>query len=130
MKRLLSLASCSLVGRLGGEFWAQACAPKPKTNDNNRLITPVIRHPPACVRSGCNYPKSTLKTNWTRDQPFRQGADCLKSALGQKQTYALQKAMSALHPIATSIASFGMSALDHWRTFVSASWMCAEGKKR
>jgi hypothetical protein len=26
------------------------------------------------------------------------------SALGQKQTFAMQKAMSALHPIATSIA--------------------------
>jgi hypothetical protein len=33
------------------------------------------------------------------------------SALGQKQTYALQQAMSALHPIATSIAFFGRSAL-------------------
>jgi hypothetical protein len=28
------------------------------------------------------------------------------SALGQKQTYALQQAMSALHPIATMIAYF------------------------
>src|SRR5262245_39353568 len=52
------------------------------------------------------------------------------SALGQKQTYAVQKAMSALPPVATSIAFFGMSALGHWRTFVSASWMCPEGKKR
>ena len=33
------------------------------------------------------------------------------SALGQKQTYALQKAMSALPPVATLIAFFGMSAL-------------------
>src|SRR5262245_52722225 len=33
------------------------------------------------------------------------------SALGQKQTCASQKAMSALPPIATSIAFFGMSAL-------------------
>jgi hypothetical protein len=33
------------------------------------------------------------------------------SALGQKPTYAPQKAMSALPPIATLIASFGMSAL-------------------
>ena len=30
------------------------------------------------------------------------------SALGQKQTFALQKAMSALPPIATLIAFFGM----------------------
>jgi hypothetical protein len=30
------------------------------------------------------------------------------SALGQKQTFAPQKAMSALPPIATSIAFFGM----------------------
>jgi hypothetical protein len=35
------------------------------------------------------------------------------SALGQKPTYALQQAMSALPPIATSIAFFGMSALGH-----------------
>jgi hypothetical protein len=34
------------------------------------------------------------------------------SALGQKQTYALQQAMSALHPIATSIAYFGVSAMS------------------
>jgi hypothetical protein len=32
------------------------------------------------------------------------------SALGQKQTYAAQNAMSALPPIATSIAHFSMSA--------------------
>ena len=38
------------------------------------------------------------------------------SALGQKQTFALQHAMSALPPIATSIAFFGMSALGHKRT--------------
>jgi hypothetical protein len=30
------------------------------------------------------------------------------SALGQKQTFAAQKGMSALPPIATSIAFFGM----------------------
>src|SRR5262245_51982281 len=41
------------------------------------------------------------------------------SALGQKQTYAVQKAMSALPPIATSIAYFGMSALGQKRTFVT-----------
>ena len=34
------------------------------------------------------------------------------SALGQKRTYAVQQVMSALHPIATLIASFGMSALQ------------------
>ena len=32
------------------------------------------------------------------------------SALGQKQTCALQNGMSALPPIATSIAYFGMAA--------------------
>jgi hypothetical protein len=31
--------------------------------------------------------------------------------LGQKQTYAVHKGMSALPPIATPIAFFGMSAL-------------------
>ena len=45
-----------------------------------------------------------------------EGADCRMSALGQKPTYALQQAMSALPPIATSIAFFGMSALGHKRT--------------
>jgi len=39
------------------------------------------------------------------------------SALGQKQTFAAQKVMSALPPIATSIAFFGMSALGQKRTF-------------
>jgi hypothetical protein len=33
------------------------------------------------------------------------------SALGHKQTFAAQKGMSALPPIATSIAFFAMSAL-------------------
>jgi len=33
------------------------------------------------------------------------------SALGQKQTFAAQNGMSALPPVATSIAFFGMSAL-------------------
>src|SRR5262249_32905261 len=37
------------------------------------------------------------------------------SALGQKQTYAVQHGMSALPPIATSIAFFGMSALRQKR---------------
>ena len=32
------------------------------------------------------------------------------SALGQKQTFAVQKGMSALPPIATLIAHFGVSA--------------------
>jgi len=32
------------------------------------------------------------------------------SALGHKRTYAVQKVMSALPPIATSIAFFGVSA--------------------
>jgi hypothetical protein len=39
------------------------------------------------------------------------------SALGQKRTCAPQKAMSALPPIATSIAFFGMSALGQKQTF-------------
>jgi hypothetical protein len=39
------------------------------------------------------------------------------SALGQKQTCAPQKVMSALPPIATTIALFGMSALgQEWKT--------------
>src|SRR5262249_5309097 len=39
----------------------------------------------------------------------------IMSALGQKQTYAPQKAMSALPPIATSIAFFGVSPLRQKR---------------
>jgi hypothetical protein len=38
------------------------------------------------------------------------GSSSSMSALGQKQTFAAQKGMSALPPIATSIAFFGMSA--------------------
>ena len=38
------------------------------------------------------------------------------SALGQKQTCAVQSAMSALPPIATSFTFFGMSALGQKRT--------------
>src|SRR5262245_30033377 len=38
------------------------------------------------------------------------------SALGQKQTCAAQNVMSALPPIATSNATYGMSALGHKRT--------------
>ena len=38
------------------------------------------------------------------------------SALGQKQTFAAHKGMSALPPTATSIAYFGMSALGQKRT--------------
>jgi hypothetical protein len=34
------------------------------------------------------------------------------SALGQKQTFAVHQPMSALPPIATSIAFFGVSALN------------------
>jgi len=42
------------------------------------------------------------------------------SALGQKQTYAVQNGMSALPPKATSIAFSGMSALGQKRTFRAA----------
>src|SRR5262245_43721368 len=38
------------------------------------------------------------------------------SALGHKRTCAMQKSMSALPPIATSIAFFGMSASGQKRT--------------
>src|SRR5262245_17405487 len=39
------------------------------------------------------------------------------SALGQKQTFALHPPMSALPPIATLIAFFGVSPLGQKRTF-------------
>src|SRR5262245_3799183 len=41
--------------------------------------------------------------------PYRNGPAAM-SALGQKQTFAPQNGMSALPPIATSIAFFGVSA--------------------
>jgi hypothetical protein len=40
------------------------------------------------------------------------------SALGQKQTFAVQKRMSALPPKATLIACFGMSAMGQKRTLL------------
>ena len=40
------------------------------------------------------------------------------SALGQKQTYAVHQPMSALPPIATSIAFFSMCALGQKHTFL------------
>jgi hypothetical protein len=40
------------------------------------------------------------------------------SALGQKQTYAVQKGTSALPPIAALIASFGMSALGESERYI------------
>jgi hypothetical protein len=45
------------------------------------------------------------------------------SALGQKQTFAVQQPMSALPPITTSIAFFAMSAL-------ALSLRCAPTKLR
>src|SRR5215471_3528575 len=44
------------------------------------------------------------------------------SALGQKQTFAMRKGMSALPPKATSNATYGMSALGQkrtWRTLLN-----------
>jgi hypothetical protein len=43
------------------------------------------------------------------------------SALGQKQTCAVQNVMSALPPIATLIAKFGMSAKCQQRTSASGN---------
>ena len=40
----------------------------------------------------------------------RRASPAPMSALGQKQTFAVQKGMSALPPIATLIAHFGVSA--------------------
>src|SRR5262249_1497677 len=42
------------------------------------------------------------------------------SAWGQKQTFAVHQTMSALPPIATSIAFFGMFALGQKRTLASS----------
>src|SRR5262245_21845050 len=87
-----------------------------------------------CLAKGANLAPSQVKWSWrvvavTDGQPPRPGhwlkADNQEgspkgrrfrvSALGQKQTFAMQKGMSALPPIATSIAFFGMSALGQKR---------------
>src|SRR5262245_21640801 len=50
-------------------------------------------------------PLEGLGTTLTKDSRLgRCGKRCLMSALGHKQTFAAQNAMSALPPIATSIA--------------------------
>jgi hypothetical protein len=52
------------------------------------------------------------------------------SALGQKQTFALQNVMSALPPIATSIAYFGMSAVGRYKTLPNAFFAYAARSTR
>src|SRR5262245_19410633 len=49
------------------------------------------------------------------------------SALGQKATCAPQNAMSALPPMATSIAFFGMSALGHLLRTSKRGYPAAKG---
>jgi hypothetical protein len=46
----------------------------------------------------------------------RYAAESVMSALGQKRTFALQNVMSALPPMATLIAYFGMPALGYRQT--------------
>jgi hypothetical protein len=43
------------------------------------------------------------------------------SALGQKQTFAVQKGMSALPPKATSNATYEMSTSEAWANAMSAT---------
>src|SRR5262249_21203143 len=63
-----------------------------------------------------------------RQEVARSGS--AMSALGQKQTFAVQKGMSALPPITTSIAFFGMSALGQKRTFRhSLDYRVSKGQK-
>jgi hypothetical protein len=45
------------------------------------------------------------------------------SALGQKQTFALQNVMSALPPIATFIAHFGVSARSGQTPLDEMRWL-------
>src|SRR5262249_58349307 len=58
---------------------------------------------------------------------------CSTSALGQKPTYALQQAMSALHPIATAKANFRKGPCPLYprkRTCPVQLGMSAMGQKR
>src|SRR5262249_54813237 len=55
--------------------------------------------------------RGTIIRFWEKPNKFGLNSSGFMSALGHKQTCAVQNGMSALPPIATSIAFFGMSAL-------------------
>src|SRR5262249_13627812 len=64
-----------------------------------------------------NLDKGAKVTGHARLPDFRRAnslLNVLMSALGQKQTFRIATAMSALPPKATSIAFFGMSALGRF----------------
>ena len=67
----------------------------------------------------------SARRGWRR-HGLVNAAPCIPmSVLGQKQTFAVQKVMSALPPIATLIAHFGVSAMGQKRIFRSAIAMSA-----
>src|SRR5262245_14773538 len=68
------------------------------TEKNNKLAPPHVR-----------VPRSHDATLWLQDNRLGSSSKSVAggmSALGQKQTYAVQNAMSALPPIATAKAKF------------------------
>jgi hypothetical protein len=76
---------------------------------------PTLGRPYAFTASLHLAPRAVHGQSYANSGILRRG---MMSALGQKQTYAVQHDMSALLPIATSIAFFGMSALGQKRTFL------------
>src|SRR5262245_43860394 len=68
--------------------------------------------PSHCLPRGSDKGSYGSNQNWERPGLNER----LMSALGQKQTCAARKSMSALPPIATSIAFFGMSAKGQKQT--------------
>src|SRR5262249_2475346 len=71
---------------------------------------------PYYPRSKISHPQGCLSEQTFAQAHKKQMRFTVVSALGQKQTFAVQKCMSALPPIATSIAFFGMFALGQKRT--------------
>src|SRR5262249_22636032 len=73
-----------------------------------------LRHRQGLRSRAVSLPPSSSRSVQRSDQTHSLEAGM--SALGQKQTFALHQPMSALPPIATSIAFFGMSAMGQKRT--------------
>src|SRR5262249_35068828 len=110
-----------------------ACNTSPVSSGERALMNPITGLVDGGARTENGQPAGAPPSNLMNSRRFiatpdaqdaawyRVKRDSLRdvsmSALGQKRTYAVQHDMSALLPIATSIAFFGMSALGQRRTF-------------
>src|SRR5262245_20189161 len=78
-------------------------------------------------------PDGSDRASYWLKQAHWKGQNCHMSALGQKQTYAVQKSMSALHPIATEKADmreWSCLLYPQERTCAVQLAMSAMGQKR